>query len=1280
MAVILLQAAGAALGGVFGPVGAILGQAAGALAGSLIDQSLINSTRTIRGKGLSGARIPSADEGTPVFRVHGTARIAGTLIWATRFEETVTVERRGGKGRGPKVETYSYHANFAIGLCEGPIACVRRVWADGRELDLAAVEMRVHRGTMTQLPDPLIEAKQGAAPAWRGLAYVVFERLPLDGFGNRMPMMQFEVVRPIGDLEERINAVAIIPGATEHGYATGEVSEEVGAGETRMLNRNSRQGATDWAASIDELQAVCPNLTSVALVTAWMGTDLRAGSCRFVPGVELPARGESRAWKVGNYSRETAHLVSQVNGGPIYGGTPDDLSVIEAIRDLKARGLKVVLYPFVLMDVPPGNGLPDPYGGAEQARLPWRGRITCIPAPGLAGTPDKSASIRDDITTLCGAASPADVIVGENRVDWAGAGDDGYRRMILHHAGLALAAGGVDGFLIGSELRGLTRLRDEAGGFPFVEALCGLAADVKAMLGAETTVTYGADWSEYFGYQPQDGSGDVCFNLDQLWAHPAIDAVGIDTYVPLSDWRDGDRVTGNPDGHRHANDRAAMRAMVTAGEGFDWFYASDADRAARIRTPIADGHAGKPWVFRYKDLAAWWQTLHFDRPGGTESATPSAWTPGAKPVWLTELGAPAVDKGAAQPNVFPDPRSSEGMLPHFSTGARDDDAQRAYIAATLDHWQGGGAPAGMVSPDRIYLWCWDARPYPAFPARSDLWSDGANWRGGHWLNGRLGGAPLADLIAAILTEAGFHRFDVSGVTGAVTGHAIAAVSSARALLEPLLDAFSIDVREGQTGLVFTSRTQAGGAPLVLDAVADPDDAARFEETRGEPSGLAAEAVMRFFDPAADHQPASARSRRIADAGARQEDISLPVSLDAGTAALTAERWLADHWAGRRRLSFALAPAQAAVEPGDRVEIAIAGAPTGIFRVARIEEGAVRRIEAVAQAAVPGREPASVAAPPRQTGASAAYRPDVALIDLPALTGTDDLAWARAAAVMKPWRPLILSSSTGTEGFTVRSRLDAPARMGRLMEPLAAGGREGVIDRVGRIRVRLDFGGLESVAMAAFLDGANAAAVLAANGAWEIVQFLEAQETAPSVWELTGLLRGQAGTDEAMRVGAAAASRFIMLDDAAVRPLGITAGEAGLSRNFVADPVGMAPGGAAIAFAGGARARTPLSPVHVRAKREAGGIRIGWIRRGRLDADGWPAPEIGFDEAEERYRIEVKAGEEIRRAAEVTAPQWLYPAAAEIADFGAPLSTLTVSIMQAGRHVPWGIPRPVTISL
>ena len=106
----------------------------------------------------------------------------------------------------------------------------------------------------------------------------------------------------------------------------------------------------------------------MALVVAWFGTDLRAGHCRIVPGVEVSARSEeSRPWRVSGVSRGEAHLVSESNGGPAYGGTPSDASVAAAIADLKARGLKVYLYPFVLMDVPAQNGLADPYGEAKQS-------------------------------------------------------------------------------------------------------------------------------------------------------------------------------------------------------------------------------------------------------------------------------------------------------------------------------------------------------------------------------------------------------------------------------------------------------------------------------------------------------------------------------------------------------------------------------------------------------------------------------------------------------------------------------------------------------------------------------------------------------------------------------------------------------------------------------------------------------------------------------------------------------------------------------------------------
>ncbi|CDN47076.1 baseplate multidomain protein megatron [Neorhizobium galegae] len=1256
MATILFQAAGAALGSVFGPVGAILGRAAGALAGSMVDRALIGGGgTTISGPRLATARIPGADEGTAISRIYGAARIGGTLIWATRFEEEVTHERSGGKATsGPRVETYRYFANLAIGLCEGPIAAVRRVWADGRELDLTAIEMRVYRGDEEQLPDPLIEAKQGEgnAPAYRGLAYVVFERLPLDSFGNRIPLLQFEVLRPVGRLEEQIRAVTIVPGATEHGYATVPVTEKTGEGSGRILNRHTLAAGSDWQASLDELQALCPNLERVALVVSWFGTDLRAGHCRIVPGVEVPERREESAeWSVAGTSRGDAHLVSQ-DGGPAFGGTPSDASVAQAITDLRARGLKVYLYPFVMMDIPPGNGLPDPYGGTEQAAFPWRGRITCFPA-----SADKTADARAQVQVFS-------------------AGSEGYRRMVLHYASLAAATGGVDGFILGSELRGLTQLRDETGAFPFVQQLVRLAANVRAVVGPGTKLTYGADWSEYFGYHPQDGSGEVHFHLDPLWASADIDAVGIDNYMPLGDWRDGDLVADNPDDFRLADDRQAMAAQIAAGEGFDWYYASDADRWNRLRSPISDGLAGKPWVYRYKDLLGWWSNRHHDRVGGAETVTPTAWVPGMKPIWFTELGCPAVDKGANQPNVFIDPKSAESALPYSSSGGRSDSMQRRFLEAHHGWWQGDATPAGMVDRDHVFVWTWDARPVPAFPGDLSAWSDGGNWRAGHWLNGRLGGTTLADAIAAILTEHGFEDFDVSEVSGDLTGYVQGEVTSARALLEPLLEVFQVDVAEAGGKLRFRSRLKVSLAAKEITVVADTEDEALWSENRGHDSDFAAEAVLTSYNPRLDYEQSGVRSRRARAESQRILSYDLPAVLPEETSLDAVETLLRTHRIAKRSLSFGLSPADVAVEPGDTVRLVLPDGtgPDGTFIVERIEEGAVRRIDARHHAPLAPSNYAADEGHRNGGGAvSDAFAPILHFLDLPRFASGEAASFARVAGFCRPWRRMALSSSVTTEGYRTRAALDRPARLGVLAAPLT-GGIAGRFDRGRAIEIELFFGGLSSADEQAVLNGENRIAVRADSGVWEAIGFADAEEISPNRWRLSNLLRGLAGTEDAMRAGAASGNAVVVLDEAVV-PLGLAADERGLALNWLAESLGKAGGRSSPhVFSGGVRAETPLSPVHVRGERQVtGDVRLTWVRRGRIEADGWDGSEIPLDEPVERYRLEFLDGGSVKRAIEVAGPVFTYPAADEVADFGGPLVSLSLRIRQMGRAVPLGVP-------
>ena len=145
-------------------------------------------------------------------------------------------------------------------------------------------------------------------------------------------------------------------------------------------------------------------------------------------------------WSVAGLDRADAQVVSTIDGRPAFGGTPSDQSVRDLIAELKARGLKVTLYPFLMMDIPAGNALPDPWtGAAAQPAYPWRGRITCDPAPGQRGFARRHAPPRRRRSTRSSDGGPD---------AW------NYRNMVLHYASLAAdAAGGVDAFLIGSELK-----------------------------------------------------------------------------------------------------------------------------------------------------------------------------------------------------------------------------------------------------------------------------------------------------------------------------------------------------------------------------------------------------------------------------------------------------------------------------------------------------------------------------------------------------------------------------------------------------------------------------------------------------------------------------------------------------------------------------------------------------------------------------------------------------------------------------------------------------------
>ena len=580
MATLVLSAAGAALGSSLG--GSVLGLSmtavgrfAGATLGRAIDQRVLGTgARTIETGRLDRLRMSTAGEGQPIPQVYGRMRVGGHIIWATQFKEHVS-KSGGGKGlsRQPTIKEYSYSVSLAVALCEGEITSVNRVWADGAEVSIHDLNMVVYPGSQDQMPDAKMEAVEGAGlvPAYRGTAYVVFEDLDLSRFGNRVPQFSFEVTRPVQDDPEdvpfTIRAVAMIPGTGEYSLATEPVSLDGGAGRAEVVNVNSPTDRPDFVTSLKHLQDEVPDCGAASLVVSWFGSDLRCGDCVIQPKVEQTEMDSSdMPWLVSGLARADAGIVPIDEGRPVYGGTPCDASVMQAIQDMTSKGMDVVYYPFILMEQMPGNGLPNPWTiDEEQPKLPWRGRITASVAAGEAGDLTGTGAVDDEVAAFFGAATASDFTVADGVISFDPMKEDwGYRRFILHQAHLCAVAGGVSAFCIGSEMRSLTQLRG-ANGFPAVEALRVLAADCRVILGPDVKIGYAADWSEYFGYHPQDGSGDVYFHLDPLWADPNIDFIGIDNYMRLSDWREGDDHADAGWGSIYNPDY--LRSNVAGGEG-----------------------------------------------------------------------------------------------------------------------------------------------------------------------------------------------------------------------------------------------------------------------------------------------------------------------------------------------------------------------------------------------------------------------------------------------------------------------------------------------------------------------------------------------------------------------------------------------------------------------------------------------------------------------------------------------------------------------------------------
>lgn len=222
----------------FGLIGAWAAPALGIAAstgwaiGSYLGGAIFRPTVRIEGPRLQDTKVQVSTYGTAIPIVYGAMRIAGNVIDMSEIREHSTTKKQRGKGGGTKYTTYTYEADVAVALCEGEIAGVSKVWANGELIynigvgatvetliasNLMAEGLKVYTGSEDQMPDATLEALHGAGnvPAYRGIAYVVFSTLWLEKYGNRLPNFEFEVVK-VGTTSSTVErqAQSIVGGAT----------------------------------------------------------------------------------------------------------------------------------------------------------------------------------------------------------------------------------------------------------------------------------------------------------------------------------------------------------------------------------------------------------------------------------------------------------------------------------------------------------------------------------------------------------------------------------------------------------------------------------------------------------------------------------------------------------------------------------------------------------------------------------------------------------------------------------------------------------------------------------------------------------------------------------------------------------------------------------------------------------------------------------------------------------------------------------------------------------
>jgi hypothetical protein len=436
----------------------------------------------------------------------------------------------------------------------------------------------------------------------------------------------------------------------------------------------------------------------------------------------------------------------------------------------------------------------------------------------------------------------------------------------------------------------------------------------------------------------------------------------------------------------------------------------------------------------------------------------------------------------------------------------------------------------------------------------------------------------------------------------------------------------------------------------------------------------------FAESDTDYRRAAVGSRRLSGSSRREARADSAVVTRRAEAQRLADTWLQDLWAGREGAEFEVSPRRIELEPGDVIAVPT-DAGEKLHRITRIADGPTRKVSTRAVEPAVFERPGSAIPRPVKRPPAVPGKPTAVVLELPAALG-DATPLQVIAVAADPWPGAMTVWRSGNgASFTPQRILDLPALIGRTKTAFAPGPLWRW-DMGATLDLEISTGALSSVDDEAALAGRNLFALRGADGRWEIVSAARAELIGERSYRLSRFLRGLAGSEQEATRLVTAGALIVKLDEAVV-PLTTSLQDLGQSWRYRIGPSGRDHADASVtevAATVGREALKPLSPVHVTARREQGGIRLSWIRRTRRNGDGWEAVDVPLAEEAEAYEIDVVKSGGVVRMLSSPQPSILYANVQELTDFGSPQSTLSLRVAQLSAVAGRGFERRVTVSV